>query len=116
MSANTAPLLSSWESSAVKPNDVYVWKGIRASRFALIAQGEFYDFLDTVIVIPLVPESALAGFDIINPAIEVQYKPYLARTELMTAVARSTLGKFVQSANTHSVEIARAIDRLMTGF
>jgi hypothetical protein len=100
----------------VKPNDVYIWKGVRASRFALIAQGQFYEFLETVIVIPLIPESTLASIDMINPPIHVQGKPFLARTELMTSVPRFTLGKFVQSANTHSVEISRAIDRLMTGF
>ena len=100
----------------MKPNDIYAWRGVTGSDYALIAQGEIFDFLETVIVVPLFRDSEQAAIDLINPVIEIDGVSYQARTELMGALPRPALQEFVASAEAHSVEISLAINRLTQGF
>ena len=100
----------------MKPNDIYRWRGVDGSPYALVAQGELFDFLHTVIVIPLFPDSEQPAIDLINPVIEIDRLAYQARTELMGAAPRQALQGFVTSAGASSVEVSRAINRLTQGF
>ncbi|MEM9225347.1 MAG: CcdB family protein [Pseudomonadota bacterium] len=100
----------------MRPNDIYRWRGFRGSDFALVAQGEIFDFLETVIVIPLFRDSEQPAIDLINPVIDVEGVAYQARTELIGAAPRPALQAFVTSADAFSVDISRAINRLTQGF
>lgn len=82
----------------------------------VVIQSDFYDFLDTRVVIPVRPHSPRQLDETVNPVFEVDGRPFVLLTERLATVPKSALGRQSGDLETHSLEISRAVDRLMTGF
>ena len=82
----------------------------------VVIQSDFYDFIDTRVVIPVRPQSPRQLNEIVNPVFELGGRQYALLTERMGTIPKSALGRQRGNLKTHSLEVSRAVDRLMTGF
>lgn len=82
----------------------------------VVIQSDFYDFLDTRVVIPVRPQTPRQLDETVNPVFDVDGRAFVLLTERLATVPRSALGGQRGDLETHSLEISRAVDRLMTGF
>ncbi|MEL6567237.1 MAG: CcdB family protein [Pseudomonadota bacterium] len=82
----------------------------------VLIQADFYDFIDSRLAIPLFHDLGLQIDDLINPVLEVEQKHLLLKTEFLGPFSAHRLGRKVATLDHKSYEIARAVDRLMTGF
>jgi len=82
----------------------------------VVIQSGFYDFLDTRVVIPVRAQTPRRLDEHVNPVFEFEGRPFVLLTERLATVPKSALGRRRGDLKTHSLEISRAVDRLMTGF
>ncbi len=82
----------------------------------VVIQSDFFDFIDTRVVIPVRPQSPSQLDEIINPTFELEGRHYALLTERVGTIPKSALGRQRGDLKTHSLQISRAVDRLMTGF
>lgn len=95
---------------------VYQLQGDPEFELVVVIQSDFYDFLETRVVIPIRPQSPRQLDDFINPAIEFDGRAFVLLTERIGTLPKSALGHHRGNLESHGLEITRAIDRLMTGF
>jgi toxin CcdB len=96
--------------------DVYPMPGLVAQGYLLDVQADILGYLNTRTVVPLLPKSAApAAIRSLNPALEIEGKPYTMLTQaIATLPARDLRGK-VASLGNHHDDIMRALDILFTG-
>ncbi|MEO0816467.1 MAG: CcdB family protein [Pseudomonadota bacterium] len=82
----------------------------------VVIQSDFYDFIDTRVVIPLRPRSSSHLDELINPILEFEGHAHVLLTERIGTIPTTALGNSRGDLKGYSVEISRALDRLMTGF
>lgn len=89
-----------------------------SSRFGLAIeyQADFFDMLETRLIIPLLPEPDAESLDFINPIVVVEEAEYSARVELIATVPTNALGDTLGTAGSHQNELSRALDRLISGY
>ncbi|MVF12287.1 plasmid maintenance protein CcdB [Ketobacter sp. MCCC 1A13808] len=85
--------------------------------YLLDIQSNLLDDIRTTIVIPLSPES-LSGNAAISklcPKIDIEGKVFVAMTQQIAGVDRSTLGKEAYDLSTYRSEIIAALDFIVSG-
>ncbi len=85
--------------------------------FLLDIQNDLLDDLETRVVIPLCPLSAMRGKTLrtLMPVIEVEGEPFILLTPQMAGIFKSELGNPVTQVDQHRFEIIAAVDFLLTG-
>ncbi|MEL6663257.1 MAG: CcdB family protein [Pseudomonadota bacterium] len=82
----------------------------------VVIQSDFYDFIDTRVVIPIRPQSSSHLDELINPTLEFDGRAHVLLAERTGTIPTTALGSRRGDLKRYSVEISRALDRLMTGF
>ncbi|MEM1106609.1 MAG: CcdB family protein [Pseudomonadota bacterium] len=82
----------------------------------VVIQSDFFDFIDTRVVIPVREHQSARLDELINPALDWRGRSLTLLTERIATIPKARLGRQRGDFKTHSLEISRAIDRLMTGF
>jgi toxin CcdB len=84
--------------------------------YLLDVQSGLLDFLATRVVVPLLPpEQAGKVVRDLTPVFEIEGRPFIMATPLLTAVPQRELGRPVGSLDAHWDRLTRAIDILFTG-
>ena len=93
--------------------DVYLGK----RGYLLDVQSESLEMLESRIVVPLVPNTpSVVPFARLNPVFQINGRPLMMMTQLLTAVRKSILGVKQGSVAFEADEITRAIDMALQGF
>ena len=82
----------------------------------VVIQSDFYDFIDTRVVIPIRPHSSSQLDEVINPTFELEGQTYVLLAERVGTIPKWALGRQRGNVKNHGLEITRAVDRLMSGF
>lgn len=82
----------------------------------VVIQSDFYDFIDTRVVIPIRPHSSSQLDEVINPTVDFAGRDFVLLAERVATVPKGALGRQHGDLKNHSLEISRAVDRLMSGF
>ena len=85
--------------------------------FLLDIQNDLLDGLETRVVVPLYPLSAMKGRTLrtLTPVLGIEGEPFVLLTPQMAGIPRSELGDPVSRVEQHRFEIIAAIDFLVTG-
>ena len=85
--------------------------------FLLDVQSDLLSDLETRVVVPLCPASAVKGkpLRVLTPILEIEAESYVMLTPQMAGIPRSELGASVASLERYRFEIIAAIDFLVTG-
>lgn len=85
--------------------------------FLLDIQSDLLRDLETRVVVPLCPVSAIKGkpLRVLTPVLEIEAERYVMLTPQMAGISRSELGPVVESLERYRFEIIAAIDFLVTG-
>lgn len=85
--------------------------------FLLDVQSDLLSDLETRVVVPLCPASAMKGkpLRVLTPILQIEMEPYVMLTPQMAGIPRGELGASVVSLEQHRFEIIAAIDFLVTG-
>ncbi|HBL30020.1 MAG TPA: plasmid maintenance protein CcdB [Acidobacteria bacterium] len=85
--------------------------------FLLDVQNDLLNDLETRVVVPLRPTSAMKGRTLrsLMPVLEIEGEPYILLTPHMAGIPRGELGAAVTQLETRRFEIIAAIDFLLTG-
>ena len=108
--------LSGSKQSDVAEYPVHPLLGDSEFDFVVVIQSDFYDFIDTRVVIPIRPQSPRQLDELINPSVDYSGRAFVILTERIGTVPKTALGKQDGILKAHGLKISRAIDRLMTGF
>jgi toxin CcdB len=93
-----------------------VYAGIgRGEGFVVDVQASLLDELSTGVVIPLLPADSGRIIRDLNPAVEIDGRPFVVMTQELSAVPRALLKRSVGSLDAWRDEIVRALDILLTG-
>lgn len=86
--------------------------------YLLDVQNDILEGLNTRVVIPMCPSSALGKRAITNlsPQFEIQGSTYTLLTPQLAGIAFSDLGPAIGDLSEYRTEIIRALDFLITGF
>ena len=86
--------------------------------YLLDVQSDLLEGLNTRVVIPMCPSSALGKRPITNlsPKFEINGNSYTLLTPQLAGIAISDLGLAVENLSEYRSEIIKAIDFLITGF
>ena len=88
-----------------------------AEGYLLDVQSQFIDFLETRVVVPLLPpERVPTPIRDLHPVFVVGAERFVMATPLMGAVRRRELGRAVGNLETERDAITKALDVLLTGF
>ncbi|WP_066827284.1 CcdB family protein [Sphingomonas mali] len=83
----------------------------------LDCQTDWLDYVETRLVVPLVPPDAIRRrIDRLNPIFQIADEEMIMMTPLMTAVSVSELGRRVANLSEQQDAIMNAIDMLLSGF
>ena len=94
---------------------VFELTGVQTFNLVVVLQSDFYDFLETRMVIPISEDTDTRLDDIVNPLVQLEGRDYTLRTELLATISAMRLVRRRGELKNHSLEVTRAIDRLMTG-
>jgi toxin CcdB len=85
--------------------------------FLLDVQNDLLSDLETRVVVPLCPASAMRGklLRTLTPVLAIEAEPYVLLTPQMAGIPKSELGSPVTRIEHHRAEIIAAIDFLVTG-
>jgi len=85
--------------------------------YLLDIQSNLLDDLRTTVVIPMLPESAVAKKAIseLCPVFEINGKKFIALTQQLAGIDRNLLGKEVCNLAKHHTEIVSALDFIISG-
>jgi len=85
--------------------------------FLLDVQNDLLNDLETRVVVPLHPVSAMKGRPLrtLTPVLEIEGERYILLTPHMAGIPRSELGAPVTRVEQYRFEIIAAIDFLLTG-
>lgn len=85
--------------------------------FLLDVQNDLLNDLETRVVVPLCPVSAMKGQTLrtLMPVLEIEGERYVMLTPQMAGIPKSELGAPVTSVERYRYEIIAAIDFLLTG-
>ena len=85
--------------------------------FLLDVQNDLLDDLETRVVVPLCPKSAMKGKALrtLMPVLAIEGESFVMLTPQMAGVPKSELGAPVARLEQHRFEIIAAIDFLLTG-
>src|SRR5262249_15543591 len=85
--------------------------------FLLDVQNDLLNDLETRVMVPLRPISAMKGQTIkmLMPVLEIEGERYILLTPHMAGIPKSELGPAVTRLDQHRFEIIAAIDFLLTG-
>jgi toxin CcdB len=85
--------------------------------FLLDIQNDLFDDLETRVVVPLCPASAIKGQALrtLMPVLEIEGERYVMLTPQMAGIPKSELGAPVIQVERHRFEIIAAVDFLLTG-
>jgi len=85
--------------------------------FLLDIQNDLLDGLETRVVVPLHPASALKGKPLktLTPILVIEGEPFVMLTPQLAGIPKSELGAPVAQVPQHRTEIIAAIDLLVTG-
>jgi toxin CcdB len=85
--------------------------------FLLDVQNDLFNDLETRVVVPLCPVSAMTGRPLrgLMPVVEVEGERFVMLTPQMAGIPKSELGAPVTRVEQHRFEIIAAIDFLLTG-
>jgi toxin CcdB len=83
--------------------------------YVVILQADVLNDFATVVVAPLMQETAATKFTKLNPKVLVQGKTYSVSMPEMSSVLRKHLGEVVASAGSQHSEFVAAIDLIFTG-
>ena len=83
----------------------------------LDVQSHFLDFLQTRVVVPLVPPDRMPKpIRDLHPVFEIEGAQLLLATQLLAAVPKRELGRAVGNLESERDAVTRALDLLLTGF
>jgi toxin CcdB len=95
--------------------DLYRPRGSAA--LLLDVQSNFVDFLQTRVVVPLLPpDSVPKPLRDLHPVFVIEGESLLLATQLLAAVPRRELGRAVGNLEDHRDAITQALDILLIGF
>jgi toxin CcdB len=85
--------------------------------FLLDVQNDLLNDLETRVVVPLCPISAMKGKPLraLTPVLEIEAESYVMLTPQMAGIPRSELGALITRLEHYRFEIIAAIDFLVTG-
>jgi hypothetical protein len=83
--------------------------------FVVVLQHDRTSTLSTLVVAPLTNAGATLVPTRLNPFIRVGSRDFVVVAEALAAVQKRTLGKVIDSAESHRYAIIAAIDALFTG-
>jgi toxin CcdB len=85
--------------------------------FLLDVQNDLLDDLETRVVVPLCPASAMKGkiLRALTPVLEIEEERFVMLTPQMAGIPKSELGAPVTRVEQYRFEIISAIDFLLTG-
>jgi len=85
--------------------------------FLLDVQNDLLDDLETRVVVPLCPKSAMKGKALrtLMPVLAIEGESFVMLTPQMAGIPKSELGAPVARLEQHRFEIIAAIDFLLTG-
>lgn len=85
--------------------------------FLLDIQNDLLEDLETRVVVPLCPISAMKGQTLrtLMPVLEIEGERFLMLTPQMAGIPKSELGAPVTRVEQHRFEIIAAVDFLLTG-
>ena len=85
--------------------------------FLLDVQNDLLDDLETRVVVPLSPQSAMKGKTLrtLMPILEIEGEPFVMLTPQMAGIPKSELGSPLTRLDHYRFEIIAAIDFLLTG-
>jgi toxin CcdB len=80
-------------------------------------RNDLLDGLETRVVVPLSPLSAMKGRTLrtLTPVIEIEGEPFVLLTPQMAGIPKSELGNPVARVDQHRFEVIAAVDFLLTG-
>lgn len=85
--------------------------------YLLDVQSRFIDFLETRVVVPLLPPARVPKpIRDLHPVFSIDGNDHVMATQLLGAVRRRELGRAVGSLEAERDAITRALDILLTGF
>lgn len=99
----------------MKRYDVFEFNDPGGAEALLVIQDEFYNDLETIVVVPVFPEVTKLRIQTINPVLKVNRATCFMKTEFMGAVPREILVKKLANIDDQAFTIRNAIDRLLTG-
>lgn len=89
----------------------------RATPYLLNIQSDLIDGLETRVVVPLVPASAMKGrtMTTLTPVVEIAGKSYVIVIPQLAGVTRKSLGPVVADLSARRGEILASLDLLISG-
>ena len=94
--------------------DVYELKN---GPMVLNVQSDYLDWIDTRLVIPLVPrKNAPPPAKLLNPIFEIQNSQLVLLTQAMSAISTQLLQKKISNLSAEQDHITRALDMVFQGF
>ena len=87
-----------------------------AAPFIVVMQSHFLEAMHTVLVAPLIRESASCDFSRVSIPVRLQDEDLHLSLAEMAPIRRRDLGQPVADIGAHEDDIRRALDRLFTGF
>jgi toxin CcdB len=96
--------------------DVYEFDA--STPLVIEVQADLLSHLESVVVIPLVPETHVGknALPNLNPSLRIAAADYRLVTTDIAAIPRAMLGRRVANAQEHRMAIVKAIDFLLQGF
>ena len=83
--------------------------------FVLVLQADLLSDFATVVVAPMMPETAATKITKLNPTVKTQGKSYRVSMPELASVLRKQLGEVVTNVEDQHLEFVAAIDLLLTG-
>lgn len=93
-----------------------VYRGRISGGLLLDCQSDLLDQLDTRVVVPLLPATAMIAATRLNPVFEIEGDRYMMQTALILAMPLNRLSSPVTSMADRHFDILSALDMLISGF
>lgn len=87
---------------------------VRGVSLVLEMQAELLENISTVVVVPLIPVSALSPIPEVNPLVVVRQRELAVRLEQLISIPKNRLGAVVDNLTRDEYQIMRAVDRLLS--
>ncbi|MEQ1688751.1 MAG: CcdB family protein [Sphingopyxis sp.] len=93
-----------------------VYHAPRIQGFLLDCQADLLDELDTRVVVPLLPTTAMIAATRLNPLFEIDGQSHIMQTPMIFSIPTERLGPPVLSLSNCDLDIIAALDMLFSGF
>ena len=96
--------------------EVYAFHDPGGAEAVVVLQGEHYQDLSTVVVVPLFPVEATKPLSVINPILHVAGKDMILKTDILGPLPRQLLTGRIDDLSAEAFAIQNAIDRLFSDY